>query len=222
MNPSSPRTRPPALDPAAGSGRDLPLLLLTLAAAAASIAAFLFHALGWVRMPYGAAFISLPGMVVLLAVGVYAGRTSRDVLLNRLAVGAAAGAVGLLAYDGIRLAAQWVLPFDFDAFTVMGLFGTFMTGLPADHPGALAAGWAYHVSNGLTFAIAYAVVAGPARRWWGLAWGVVLEVAMLVVYPAIFRITTVAGFVIVSVIGHVAYGLALGIWCERRAMPWRR
>lgn len=210
------------LDPAATTARDVPLLLLTLAAAATSIAAFLLHVAGWVRMPYGAAFISLPGMVLLLAIGVHAGRTSRGLLFNRLVVGAAAGLIGLLAYDGVRLLAQLVLPFEFNGFRTMELFGTYMTGLPGTHPGAVAAGWGYHITNGLTFAIAYAVVAGPARWWWGLAWGTVLEVAMLVVYPAIFQIETVAGFVTISVVGHVAYGAALGIWCERHAMGWRR
>jgi hypothetical protein len=220
MGPSPTSAR--GLDPAASSGRDLPLLLITLAAAGSSIAAFLLHAAGWVRMPYGAVLVTLPGMILLMAIGVWTKRTDRDVFLNRLGVGAAAGALGLAAYDGIRALVQWALPIGFNGFRAIELFGQFMTGLPASDPRSLAAGWAYHVSNGLTFAIAYAVVAGPARWWWGLAWGMVLETATVLVYPAVFRIGTIPGFVAVSMVGHAAYGAAVGLVSERRAARWPR
>ncbi|HET6213422.1 MAG TPA: hypothetical protein VFE14_11190, partial [Micromonosporaceae bacterium] len=99
-------------------------------------------------------------------------------------------------------------------------FGQFMTG--ASGPGSAAAGWAYHVSNGWTFGIAYAVVAGPARWWWGIAWAMLLELAMLLVYPVLFQIRYVEPFIAVSVTGHVLYGSVLGLWCRRYAVRWRR
>ena len=217
-------TRPAARlpSPAAVSRRDIPLLLLILAAAFSSIAALLLHAAGWLRMPYAVSFITLPGMVLLFGVFTWAGRTDRQLIVNRLATGAAAGVAGLAAYDLIRLAVQDLLPLHFNGFGVMAAFGHFMTGQPLHSPASVAAGWAYHISNGLNFAIAYAMVAGPARWWWGLLWGATLQLAMTSVYPGLFEIKSWTGFIVESVVGHTAYGAVLGLWCQRFAAPARR
>jgi hypothetical protein len=190
-----------------------------VAAAGSSVAALLFHAAGWLRMPYAVSFITLPGMILLLALSAWSRRTSRDLLLNRLATGLMAGIVGLLAYDLIRLAVQVLFPLGFNAFGAINAFGRLITAQPLDSAASVAAGWAYHISNGLTFAIAYAVVAGPARWWWGLLWGASLQLAMTGIYPGLFEISSWTGFFVESVLGHTAYGAALGLWCERYAMP---
>src|SRR5437879_3778219 len=98
------------LSPAATSRSDLPLLLLVLGACFTSIAALLLHAAGWLRMPYAVSFITLPGMVLLLTLFAWTGRTDRRLMYNRLATGAAAGVAGLVAYDLIRLAVQDLFP----------------------------------------------------------------------------------------------------------------
>jgi hypothetical protein len=213
--PSGQRAGP--LFPAAPEGRDLPLLLIALAAAGSSIAALLLHAAGWIRMPYTVSFVTLPGMVLLACLGAWARRARRALLLNRLVVGTLAGMAGLLAYDGTRWLVQVALPMEFDAFYSMAAFGNLMTGYPHDASVAIASGWAYHVSNGLTFGIAYALLAGPARWYWGLAWGLVLELGMVTVYPSLFRLSSLQGFLVVSVVGHAAYGGTLGAFCERYA-----
>ncbi|MBI4258928.1 MAG: hypothetical protein HY658_00015 [Actinobacteria bacterium] len=210
---------PARLQPAASSRRDLPLVLLTLAACGASIAALLLHWLGWVAMPYAVSFVTLPGMVLLVALTGWARRENRRLLVNRIVVGAQAGLLGLVAYDLVRLLAQVALPLNFQAFRSMDAFGHFMTGLPLGSAPARVAGWAYHVSNGLTFAIAYSVVAGPARWWWGLIFGTALQLGMTAVYPTLFEIESIPSFLVVSVIGHAVYGSVIGVWCERRALP---
>lgn len=210
-----------ALDPAVASRGDLQLLLLTLAAAGSSIAALLFDWLGWIRMPYTVSFLSLPGMVFLVLLTVWAGRTQRRLLANRLSVGAVGGLLGLVGYDLVRWVVQVTIPVEFDAFAAFPTFGHLMTGRPRDTGVALAAGWAYHVTNGLTFGIIYALLAGPARWWWGLVWGAMLEAAMMVVYPSLMRPQSVSDFVIVSVIGHGVFGAIVGATCERRAVPAR-
>lgn len=209
------------LDPALRSRADVPLLVLTLAAAASSIAALLLDWLGWIRMPYTVSFLSLPAMVFLVLVTVWAGRTQRDLLVNRLTVGAIGGLLGLVGYDLVRWLVQVTIPVQFDAFAAFPTFGHLMTGKPRDAGIALAAGWAYHLTNGLTFGVIYALVAGPARWWWGLVWGATLEAAMMVVYPSLMRPQSVSDFVIVSVIGHGVFGAIVGITCERRAVPAR-
>lgn len=208
--------------PAVGSARDLPLFLVTLASALSSIAALLFHAAGWIRMPYTASFVTLPGMVFLLCLTVWAGRAQRPLLFNRLWAGTAAGFLGLIAYDLVRYAVQVALPLDFDAFYSMAAFGQLMTGLPLDSPIGLTLGWAYHITNGWTFGIIYALLAGPARWWWGLAWGLILEVGMVVVYPSLFRPSSLHGFLVVSIMGHAAFGGVVGLWCQKNALKVNR
>ena len=94
------------LSPAAPTPRDLPLLVLAVVAALSSIAALLLQWAGWVRMPFTVTFISLPGLLLMGCLGVWAGRTGRELLLNRLQTGVVAGGIGLVGYDLIRLGAR--------------------------------------------------------------------------------------------------------------------
>ncbi len=215
--PQAPRSER-GLDPAVRSRSDVPLLVLAVVAAGTSIAALLLDWVGWIRMPYTISFVTLPGLVFLVALAVWARRADRDLLFNRLVTGTIAGLLGLVAYDVVRWVAQVILPVDFDAFGAFQTFGTLMTDRGRDSDLALAAGWAYHITNGLTFGIVYSLLAGPARWWWGLIWGATLEFAMMVVYPSLMNPKSISDFVIISVIGHAVFGSVVGLWCERRAM----
>lgn len=214
----SPSRIRPTLSPAVQSRRDLPLLLLALASAGSSVAALLIHAVGWIRMPYTVSFVTLPGLILLVCLTMWSRRASRPLLFNRLVVGTVGGFVGLVAYDAMRWVVAVALPFKFDAFFAMPAFGTLMTGRPMTSTVAILSGWAYHITNGWTFGVIYSLIAGPARWWWGLIWGLMLEAAMAVVYPAIFQLNSISGFVIVSVIGHAVFGGVVGKMCERYAV----
>jgi hypothetical protein len=195
-----------------------PIALLVLASAASSIAALLLHAAGIVRMPYTISFVTLPGTVLLVTLLVWTRRTERTLLFNRLKVGLVAGAVGLVFYDAARLVVQSTIPLGFNAFMSLPAYGSLMTGKPVSSGAAHAAGWAYHISNGLTFGVIYSVIAGPARWYWGLAWGGILEGAMVVVFPTILKPASFKGFLVVNMIGHAAFGAGVGLWCRRHAM----
>jgi hypothetical protein len=197
---------------------DLILLAIALASAASSIAALLLHAVGWVAMPYAISYVTLPGMVLLLCVLVWAKAVNRRLLLNRLLVGTIGGALGLFAYDVGRWLIQTLFPLEFDAFLPILSFGSLITGDPVTSASASLAGWAYHISNGWTFALVYALIAGPARWWYGLIWGGMLEVGMLLVYPILFSQINYPPFLVVSIAGHVLYGSVLGLFCQHHAM----
>jgi hypothetical protein len=214
------RQRPPRR--ALRTTADLRLQGVALLSALSSIAPLLLQWGGWVRMPFTVSFVTLPGLVLLCAMTVWSGRSDHVLLANRLLTGFVAGAAGLVVYDATRLAVQEMLPVQFDAFRSMKVFGTLMTGLPTTSLVGQAAGWSYHITNGLTFGVIYALVAGPARWPWGFAWGLLLEIAMVVVYPAIYHPSSRTMFLSVSIAGHAAYGATLGVVCQRCALPRRR
>lgn len=192
-------------------------IIVTVVCAATSIAALLLHAAGMLAMPYAVAFITGPGLVVLLGIMAWARRVDHHWLRTRLFAGTVAGFIGLVGYDVGRWLITLALPMNFDPFIPILSFGTLITGKPISDPAAIIAGWAYHISNGWTFAVIYALIAGSRSWWWGLAWGACLELGMIIVYPVIFQIAYVEPFLAVSIAGHVIYGGLLGWWCQRHA-----
>jgi hypothetical protein len=204
--------------------RESPLLFAaTFAAAVTSIAALLLHLAGIIRMPYTLSFLTAPGMVLLLCIQIWAGRSGRTVLVNRIRVGLAGGVLALLAYNATRWVCGLVLSLPASPFYSIHVFGTLITGRPAGSSAALVAGILYHLSNGITFAIMYTLVAGPARWEFGLAWGALLEIAMLVVYPSttVLRPPALAPFVAVSLLSHAIYGGVLGVISQHYSLDRR-
>ncbi|MHB8508893.1 MAG: DUF6789 family protein [Candidatus Dormibacteria bacterium] len=206
-----PRT---SLSPAVRGVRDIPLLLICLLSALSSIAALLLHAAGLVRMPFTVSFLTVPGLILLAGLTIWTGRTDRRLFFNRLTVGLAAGAAGLVAYDAIRFVVG-LFPIHFDPFFSHRAFGNLMTGAAVMSPTALWAGWAYHITNGVTFGVIYCLLAGPARWWYGLIWGTTLELAMLLVYAPLFHPNNYKSFVLVSIVGHAAFGTIVGVISRR-------
>src|SRR5215218_3735791 len=144
------------------SYRDDPALFAaTFAAAVTSIAALLLHLAGVIRMPYTLSFLTAPGMILILCIQIWAGRSGRTVLVNRIRVGLVAGIVGLVAYNTTRWVCGVLLSLSTSPFYSIHIFGTLITGRPAGSSAALLAGVLYHISTGITFAIMYTLVAGP-------------------------------------------------------------
>jgi len=206
---------------------DPALTLLVLGCTAAGIGAFLLDVAGIVAMPWTISFVSLPALVVVVAIGVWAQRVARQPFFNRLAVGVIAGFIATLAYDGVRLAIQETAPLDYDGFRSINIFGSLILSKPETALDARIAGWTYHFWNGISFGVMYALVAGPARWYWGLAWGMALEMMMIGIYPVAFAIQrSDPAFLAISMTGHAAYGAVLGLlaerWCDRVPLPLRR
>jgi hypothetical protein len=105
-----------------------------------------------------------------------------------------------------------------DPFKAFVHFGHLLIGDSVTHDAAVFAGAVYHALNGLTFGIAYSLVAGHRHWALGIAWAMGLEFAMLAVYPGWLHLQSVLGeFTIMSMTGHVVYGSLLG-WVTRQRL----
>jgi hypothetical protein len=201
------------------SARRSETLLLTavgLACALASSAAFFLHVFGWMRMPFFITFAGLPAIILMVILGLYSWNR-RLPFWRHFSAGLAAGVTGLLAYDLVRYVVYRSHLLDYYPYHAIPILGSLITGQPPTATSSALAGWLYHFWNGFSFAIIYALVAGSARWWWGLAWAMMLEIGMLLSYPSFLAIQASAAFVGVSLIGHAAYGVALGVTVRRLA-----
>jgi hypothetical protein len=136
-------------------------------------------------------------------------------LLNRLIVGAWAGLVATLAYDGVRWLLLVVGVIDFDPYLSHPIFGMLITGQPETSLTAIIVGWLYHFWNGFGFGVMYTLVAGPASWLYAVAWALFLEIAWLTALPSVLSFQLNTGLITMSLIGHFAYGLVLGLLAQR-------
>jgi len=194
----------------------LALTSVSLICAGASSAAFFLHVLDWLRMPFFINFVGLPLIVILLAIGIYAWNHHLK-FWRRIRAGIAAGAAGLAAYDLVRYLVYRSKVLDYDPFHAIPILGSLITGEPAITSSAVFAGWLYHLWNGFSFAVIYVLIAGPARWLWGVGWAMILEIGMLLTYPSFLAIQASVPFIAISIIGHAAYGAAIGITSRRLA-----
>lgn len=108
------------------------------------------------------------------------------------------------------------------------IFGTLIVGVAAPAPWIWAAGVAFHLLNGIAFAMAYAEFLGTTAarsvRWalvTGMLWGVGLETFQLVIFPGWLSIGFVAEFATISFASHLVYGATLATVVRRRELAAR-
>ena len=161
-------------------------------------------------------FVFFPGLVAFAGMSVIAGRSRQELFLERLRAGLISGALATACYDISRWVVEAPGLVNSDTFRAIAIFGTGLTGFPPDTAPAIAAGWAFHICNGLGFAVAYMFVAA-GRRWpWGVAYALALESAMVALYPGWLGFSLTTEFLSVSILGHLAYGTVLGVAAERQ------
>jgi hypothetical protein len=140
-------------------------------------------------------------------------RRLADLLLR----GGAWGLAATLLYDAVRPAIRLVFGYAYDPYRAMPIFGQLITG-QTDTPLALAAGWIYHFWNGISFGMIFALLRPRGGALAGLAWGVGLQVLMMITYPTLLRIRLEdPGFLVSGLVGHGVWGLALGAGLRRGA-----
>jgi hypothetical protein len=180
-----------------------------------SLLLYFYGAVGFASGAFGLLFIEIVG---LAAVAVISQRTGAVDVTSRLAAGLWAGAVATLAYDVVRVPiAREGIP----VFQAISYFGTLLAQLDTPTLRSEGLGWAYHLSNGVSFGLMYAVLVprpGPATA---ILWGLGLEGAMLLTpYAEVFSYRRDWRFFAITIGAHACYGatlwLALRHWSSRR------
>lgn len=165
-------------------------------------------------------------LVVLVAFAVLVARTEpgkRAVIVRLARTGLLAGIVATLAYDVSKAILSVADPTPYNPFEAVRIFGLLLVGEAAPPVLVWAAGIAFHLLNGWSFAIAFTQFVGPAaarsqRRAiaLGMAWGMVLEVFQLTLFPGWLSIGFIAEFTTISFAGHLVYGATLGTIVHHR------
>ena len=158
--------------------------------------------------------VSAPGIVALATIAWFTARGGRNPRLHTaLVAGTIGGLLGTAGYDLFRL------PFAFAGYRLLApidSYGVLLLGASSSDALTGFAGWAYHVSNGVGFGIAYAVVALGRRWWWAVLWAMVLESAtVLTPFVDTYALRGKWGVIGIAYAAHVFYGVPLGRWVER-------
>ena len=183
--------------------------------------------------------VLIPATVALVGLAIIDRIRGDGFLWRGMLIGALAGLLAAVAYDAFRLpfvlaAADNIGPawLRMPLFKVFPRFGAMILGEPFDAATtdseftllAHLVGWAYHLSNGVTFGVMYVALVGDvSRRSW--AWAVLfatgLELAMLLTpYPSYFGLPMTVRFVIVTFAAHGIFGVALGLIAKWFADLW--
>jgi len=183
-----------------------PVALIPFVLGSTSIASLLLYFYGVASMATGTRWILLPAVLTLGLFYVFTLRRDAE-LADRMLAGIWAGALATFAYDVVRvpISASGV-----PVFKAISYFGTLILGQTTPTLGSEVAGWSYHLSNGLGFALMYAVFLTRPRLWTALLWGVSLEAAMLLTpYAEVFGYRLSAKFLAVTLGSHLIYGAVL-------------
>lgn len=215
----------------------VPGRVLVFVLAASSIWCLLSEFYGLCSMRGFTFWVLIPATLALLAIAVYDRAAGDRRLWRNIVIGMVAGLTAAIAYDIFRIpfvlaAIDHVGPawLRLPLFKVFPRFGAMILGTPftaqqTDSQFTLSAhlvGWAYHLSNGITFGVMYTAMLGEAknRSWgWAVLMAVGLELIMLVTpYTGFFGIRLTARFVIVTLTAHLVFGAVMG-WIT---LAWSR
>ena len=157
----------------------------------------------------------------MLGIWLWAWREEDTEFLLRVRIGLVGGLLGTIGYDLFRI------PFDIGGANTLApirVYGLWTTGSSSSTLWTDLAGFSYHLSNGVTFAWIYAIVM-LRRHWaWAILWGLLLEtLAVLSPFGEIFAIRKASYGLLLAYLGHVWYGLPLGLLCQdpERLKGWR-
>ena len=189
------------------------VLFFPLLLGASSIATLLIYFYGIMAMGQSVRLILLPAVVLLVFYALWARQSGRTDLYNRLLAGLWAGALATLAYDLVRVPLVWS---GIPVFKAISYFGTVILGQSSPNAASEFVGWAYHLSNGIGFALMYCAIFRTPRLWTAVLWSLFLEGAMLLTpYAEVFGYRMTPAFLTVTISSHIIYGLTLWAMLKR-------
>jgi uncharacterized MnhB-related membrane protein len=207
--------------------------------AATSIWCLLAEFYGLCSMRTFTFWILFPATALLIAIALLDLTRGDRRLFHAVIIGAIGGFLAAVAYDLFRIpfvlgaidhvGPPWLrLPL-FKVFPRFGamILGQSFTPTQTDSQFTLTAhivGWIYHFSNGITFGVMYMALIGDAkhRSWlWAIALAVGLELSMLFTpYTKFFGINLTTRFIVATLLAHLIFGTALGIYTKHKAIRW--
>lgn len=155
------------------------------------------------------------GIVVWTAVILRLDTRERRHLRRLVVAGLAAGLLATIAYDLARYGLVALMSWSISPFAAFQRFGEAVLGAGATGPWVLIAGAAFHLTNGIAFGVSYAIFVPRPGIATGIAWALTLEILMLLVYPEFLGMALPGEFVPMSILGHLAFGVTLGIVLSR-------
>ncbi|MBS0659026.1 MAG: hypothetical protein JSR82_12365 [Verrucomicrobia bacterium] len=195
------------------------LLVLGLAIGTLSFSGLMLMLHAFTAWKVAASITILAPLTVVLGLACWALARAelRPIFLQRLWGGAFAGFIGLIAYDGLR----WLILISgtvpFNPFKAIENFGLLILATDVPTVTTKTVGWLFHTWNGLSFGAMYTLAFGRGGLVSAVIWALILELAMIVTYPTLFRVQLDWAFLSISIAGHIAFGLAVG-WTARRVV----
>lgn len=168
-------------------------------------------------MPFFLLFFGIPFTLLLFALAAVAKWIKAEHYVDGLRVGIPGGVWATIAYDAVRAVIQHTRPFGYSGFVPILIFGSWITGQPTTSLAAKVAGWTYHYWNGISFGVMYALMFGKRHWLFAVGYAIVLELCMLGIFPMFVPVSNKVDFVLISLIGHVAYGVILGLYVQKYA-----
>ena len=159
----------------------------------------------------GAIVVVLPCCLGLFGVWLWARRSRRQWLATLLTIGFFGGLLGTFGYDLVRVPAHLGGQ---RIFAPISTYGVWIAEADASSRFTDVLGWSYHLSNGITFGLMYALLL-RGRAWgWAVLWALILEtIAFLSPFVRLFTLSGAAVFN--AYLAHVAYGVPLGLVVQR-------
>jgi hypothetical protein len=192
------------------------MLISLLIACLGSIALLLAHVSGLSTMHALLWPVALPTLVWIIVAWIRSLRRQDALMAERLRLGLVGGLWGTVGYDAVRVPLHLM---GLNPFPPIRGYGMWIAGMDHATPWTDLAGFAYHVSNGITFGLMYALLM-TGRHWgWGVLWGLGLEMlAVVTPFGELFGLRGLTQTVVIAFVAHLFYGYPLGRICQTRAL----
>lgn len=188
------------------------LRALCMLACVPSAGALLLKVYGVMPMQTAILYLYLPCVVFLTGVWLAGAGGRYKPVREAISIGILAGLLATFAYDLTRVP---FLLFGQRVFMTINTYGVWISDAGQSSRFTDVIGWAYHFSNGIAFGIMYALFM-RGRHWlWAVVYACLLEtIALSSPFRPIFSLSGNWQAIGILYLGHVAYGIPLGLLCQ--------